>query len=62
MMFFVILRMPRISTTKKHKAVYAYFINLFEVKRRRYDDCIELTADHFFYSKRTVENILRSFM
>ena len=61
-MFFVILCMPRNSTFKKHQAVYNYFVNLFEVKRKRYDDCIDLTAERFFYSNRTVENILRGFM
>ncbi len=60
-MYFVILYMPRQSTQKKHKAVYTFFTNLFEIKRKRLDDCIAETAAHFFYEERTVENILRKF-
>ena len=53
--------MPRQSTQNKHQAVHLFFTNLFDVKRKRYDDCIKLTAERFFYSNRTVENILRQF-
>ncbi len=49
----------RNSTLNKHKAVYKYFCDLFEKKRIRYDDCVQKTANHFFYSAYTVEDILR---
>lgn len=50
----------RNSTLKKHKAVYEYFVLLFEEKRIRYDDSVKKTADKFFYSTYTVEDILRN--
>lgn len=50
----------RISNTqKKHEAVYNHFIELFDKKRIRIDDAIKQTADKFFYSVRTVEDIIR---
>lgn len=51
----------RNSTQKKHLAVYEYFNQLFEIKRKRYDDSIKETADRFFYSVSTVEDILRKY-
>ncbi len=49
----------RNATLTKHKAVYQHFCLLFEKKRIGYDDCIQKTANHFFYSTYTVEDILR---
>lgn len=48
------------STYKKHKAVFSFFEQQFEVKRLRYDDSVKLTAERFFYSISTVEDILRT--
>jgi hypothetical protein len=47
------------TTYKKHKAVYQFFEQQFEVKRIRYDDCIKITAEKFFYSTSTIEDIIR---
>ena len=47
------------TTTAKHKAISQYFFNLYDNKRKRYDDCLKETANHFFYSVSTIENILR---
>jgi len=49
----------RNATLTKYKAVYQYFCHLFDKKRIRYDDCIKKTAEHFFYSTYTIEDILR---
>mgnify|MGYP001943685227 CR=1 FL=1 len=50
----------RISNThKKHQAVYDYFLDLFDNKRLRIDDSYQKTAEKFFYSVRTVEDIVR---
>lgn len=48
------------TTEKKHQAVYEYFVDLFDKKRIRYDDCIVRTAEMYFYSERTVEDIIRN--
>ena len=51
----------RKSTLKRHEMVYKYFWNLYEKKRKRYDDSLKQTADDLGYSPATIEDILREF-
>lgn len=44
---------------EKHKAICARFKELYNGKRRRIDDVVEMLCKEYFLSKITIERILR---
>lgn len=49
----------RANTLKRAQHVQKRFNELYEVKRKRVDDCIKIIADELFLSESTVEADLK---
>jgi hypothetical protein len=51
-------RGERQQRIEKHKSVYERFYQLYEVDRIRIDDVFKMVAFEYFYSERTIANIV----
>lgn len=50
----------RKMTSQRHRDLFDRYLHLYEVERRRFDDCVQILMDEFYYAtNQTVLRVIR---